>query len=861
MRNSLIKKGLIFGMFLFFLSSVFLTYPVVSSDSYYVSTTNGDDNNTGTFDDPWRTIQKAANSINAGDIVYVRNGTYYEEVSILNKHGTDTAWITFSPYNNEEVIVDGRNIPNRWNRSIFKITNSSHIHITGFNVYNSARCGFWINALADWIRIDNNTIFNCSSNGIYTETSASYTITNLSFHHNIVDNVNNNWSGDGGDTSEGVSFRNVQYFDIGYNQISRCGKECIDAKNGSAYGEIHHNMINTSSVPGGYNENYNHVGIYCDAFNERNHHINISNNYVYGNHGYGIAVGVEKPTGSLDNVSIYNNIVNITWVSAKGISIGNFGEIQGEPISNISIFSNTVLTTTDYSLDIRANNLTGIIRIENNVFTTYNAINATMRVKHYDPTPFIILKNNLFYNYTGPTHNLWNGAWDVSWGEDSILTDPLLTPDFNLSKGSPAINNGTIVPISYDYKGNKRPYRQEFDIGAFEYSTNTPTVLGTPIPANNSQGKSLNFLWSIPINDPENDHFSWTIQCSNTQFANGTNDTNGIKSLSLTNLAYDSTYKVWVNTTDATDPAIHASSWYTFTTRSPGSGPPPQEPPESSNQHPVADASAGEPYQGILNTEVFFDGSQSYDPDGTIIEWFWIFGDTTNGTGKTITHTYSKQGTYTVTLIITDDAQLTNSTTTTCMIALPNNQPPTKPTISGPIYGIKNTICAYSVTSYDADNDPIYYSINWGDGNSDENKSIFLSSGTQFTFYHQWNTAGIYILTVVVSDNQSVSQPATLTILIDVKYVGDLGYLINQDDDGEYEKFYSNITKKEIQVQKQADGLYLIDSDDDGEWDHTYNPATSALSPYHPSTPGFELILVSCGIVILILFLRKKRNK
>lgn len=853
-------------MILLFLSSVFFSYPVVSSDSYYVSATSGDDNNTGSIDNPWRTIQKAANSTNAGDTVYVRNGTYYEEVSILNKHGTDAAWITFRPYNNEEVIVDGRNIPNRWNRGIFKITNSSYIHITGFKIYNSARCGFWINAKADWIRIDNNTIFNCSSNGIYTETSASYTITNLSFHHNIVDNVNNNWSGDGGDTSEGVSFRNVQYFDIGYNQISRCGKECIDAKNGSAYGDIHHNSINTSTWdddPGYFPAGniWNHIGIYCDAHNERNHHINISNNYVYGDHGYGIAVGVEKPTGSLDNIRIFNNIVNITWVSAKGISIGNFGIIEGEPISNISIFSNTVSTTTNYSLDIRADNLTGSIRIENNVFTTYNANNATMRVKHYDPTPLIILKNNLFYNYSGPTHNLWNSAWDVSWGEDSILADPLLTLDFNLSNGSPAIDNGTIVPISYDYRGNIRPYRQEFDIGAFEYSTNTPTVFGAPVPANNSQGKTLNFLWSIPINDPENDHFSWTIQCSNTQSTNATNDTNGIKSLPLSNLAYDSTYQVWVNTTDTTDTNIHASSWYTFTTRSAGSGPPPQEPPEPSKQHPIADASAGEPYQGILNTEVFFDGSHSYDPDGTITEWFWIFGDTANGTGKTITHTYLKQGTYTVTLIVTDDTQLTNSTTTTCMIAKPGNQPPTKPTISGPIYGIKNTICAYSVTSYDADGDPICYFINWGDENSDENKSIFLSSGTQFTFYHQWNTAGIYILTVVVSDNQSVSQPTTLTILIDVKYVGDLGYLINQDDDGEYELFYSNVTQKEIQVHKQADGLYLIDSDGDGTWDHSYNPATSALSPYHPSTPGFELILVPSGIVFLILFLRKKRNK
>jgi|GEM_PF-3281367 len=860
MRNHLLRKGIIFGIIIFFLSSVFLSYPVVSSECYYVSTSYGDDNNTGTLENPWRTIQKAANSVNAGDIVYIRNGTYYEEVSILNKHGNTDAWITFRPYNNEKVIVDGRNIPNRWNRSIFKITNSSYIHITGFMVYNSARCGFWINAIADWIRIDNNTILNCSSNGIYTETSASNTITNISFHHNIVYYVNNNWSGDGGSSSEGISFRNVQYFDIRYNQISRCGRECIDVKNGSAYGEIHHNIINTSSVPGDYNENYNHVGIYCDAYNERNHHINISHNYVYGDHGLGIAVGVEKPTGSLDTVCIFNNIVNITWVLAKGISIGNFGEIQGEPISNISIFSNTVATTTNYSLDIRANNLTGAIRIENNVFTTYDS-NATIRVKNYDLTPLIILKNNLFYNYSGPTHNLWNSVWDVSWGEDSILSDPLLTPDFNLSKGSPAIDHGTIVPVSYDYMGNRRPYRHDYDIGAFEYSTNTPTVFGIPIPANNSQRKSRNFIWSIPISDPENDHFSWTIQCNNTQFMNGTNDTNGIKSLPLSNLAYDSTYQIWVNTTDATDSTIHAKSWYTFTTHSPGSGLPPQEPQESSNHHPIADTSAGEPYEGIMNTTVFFDGSRSYDPDGNITAWFWMFGDNTNGTGKTITHNYSKQGTYTVTLIVTDDDESTNITTTICRIARPDNHPPEKPTVSGPRYGIKNTRFTFFVTSYDADNDTICYSITWGDENSDENNSIFLSSGTQFTFYHQWNTAGIYIITVAVSDNQTVSQPTIMTILIDVKYVGNLGYLINQDEDGEYELFYSNVTQKNIKVHKQIDGLYLIDSDGDGDWDHRFNPETSVLMTYTPQIPSFEVLFILCAVTIAIFVWKRKSRK
>jgi len=751
---------------LLLLSPIILSYPAESSNTYYVSTSIGDDNNTGTFTEPWKTIQKAADSVTEGDAVFIRAGTYYEEVFIQNKHGTKDAWITFKPYNNEAVIVDGRNIPNKWNHSIFKTTNASYIHITGFNILNSAWCGFWINAVADWILIDNNTIMNCSSNGIYTETSAPYTITNISFHHNIVDNVNNNWSLAGGSNGEGVSFRNVQYFNISYNQISRCGKECIDTKNGSAYGDILHNSINTSTWdddPGYFPPGiWNHIGIYCDAYNERNHHINISCNYVYGNHGQGIVAGVEKPTGSLDNIRIFNNIVNITWINASGISIVNYSGTE-VTISNISIFSNTVTTTKDYSLDIQADTLIENIRIENNIFTTYNS--TIIRIKNYNPTSIIILKNNLFYNNTGPPHNQWNGTWDVSWGENAIVKDPELESNFSLRWGSPAIDNGITVPILYDYVGNQRPYGLGFDIGAFEYSANYPTIFGVSTPANESIGNLLNFIWSIPINDLEGDLFSWTIQCSNRQVNSGTNDTNGTKVLPLSHLAYASTYQIWVNATDSTGSCIYTRNWYMFTTRDTGAGPPPEEPPQSSNQPPIADVSAGEPYKGLINTMIFFDGSRSSDPDGNITKWLWVFGDNTNGSGKTVLHTYSKTGTYTMTLTVIDDEGANNTNTTICMITDTKNRPPIKPTITGPSNGTTNISYIFTAVSTDPDNDTIRYSFNWGDQTSNFNTSTFLPSNMSFTCSHRWSTPGQYNLTVVVTDNQTESSTQyTITI-------------------------------------------------------------------------------------------------
>lgn len=89
------------------------------------------------------------------------------------------------------------------------------------------------------------------------------------------------------------------------------------------------------------------------------------------------------------------------------------------------------------------------------------------------------------------------------------------------------------------------------------------------------------------------------------------------------------------------------------------SSPEEEEPPEppgpgpTFNQPPVADA--GGPYSGAVDTVIHFDGSASYDPDGTIISYSWDFGDGETGTGKMPSHTYKTSGKYTVTLTVTDD--------------------------------------------------------------------------------------------------------------------------------------------------------------------------------------------------------------
>jgi hypothetical protein len=60
-------------------------------------------------------------------------------------------------------------------------------------------------------------------------------------------------------------------------------------------------------------------------------------------------------------------------------------------------------------------------------------------------------------------------------------------------------------------------------------------------------------------------------------------------------------------------------------------------------------------YGGIVPADIKFDGSGSFDPDGTITEWAWKFGDGGTGAKEKLTHTYPQVGLYWVTLQVKDD--------------------------------------------------------------------------------------------------------------------------------------------------------------------------------------------------------------
>ncbi len=173
-----------------------------NAETYYVSP-SGSDNNPGTIDQPFASWQKLSSVLKAGDVGYLRGGTYRSPkpigkgqypVDFRNLNGTSSAHITVSAYPGEYPVLNLDNIVESVFMIGFYLGNCSYIDFKGLRITGLKQSTNPVQSLDGW-RVDlcnQITFTQCEVDHMQgpgwritqaTPTSSVFTFTNCDAHH------------------------------------------------------------------------------------------------------------------------------------------------------------------------------------------------------------------------------------------------------------------------------------------------------------------------------------------------------------------------------------------------------------------------------------------------------------------------------------------------------------------------------------------------------------------------------------------------------------------------------------------------------------------------------------------------------
>ncbi len=422
---------------------------------YYVDP-GGIDTNPGTESQPWRTIQKAADTMVAGDTVYVKAGTYSERV-VPQSSGSAGSLITYAAYPGDVVTIDGTGValPSGWG-GLFEISGRDYLTVSGFRVRDAGPDDNHSGILVEdssHVTIENNYTYNTASSGIGVWNSDHVTIDGneielacndgeqecLTVAGTDVFEVKSNWVHDGGPGS--------------------LGGEGIDAKDGSSNGKVYGNLV----------ENLNRLGIYVDAWDKHTYNIEIYKNTVH-DCADGLAVASEAG-GLLENVLIYNNVVyHNRWL---GLVVAGWGEpVPSHPIQDVVVVNNTFHDNgwLDWGGGISVDNPDAVgVVLRNNLLSQ----NLTFQIMVENGVPAPVADHNLIDGFRGEPGEIM--------GTDYVEGDPAFAGpgNYHLTPGSPAVDAGSASAApADDFDGVPRPQGAGWDIGAYELAADLIFVDG-----------------------------------------------------------------------------------------------------------------------------------------------------------------------------------------------------------------------------------------------------------------------------------------------------------------------------------------------------------------------------------------------
>jgi len=205
-------------------------------------------------------------------------------------------------------------------------------------------------------------------------------------------------------------------------------------------------------------------------------------------------------------------------------------------------------------------------------------------------------------------------------------------------------NYNTVVNVQHPLDGETYIDYNDFYLRAF---------VGTDAPNND--------VYFNLVNEDTGYGWAWNMGSTYSSGKTITLSNNNFKSKYLPDTNYSWYITIWSN--DILIWSNRNSKWHFDT--------------YTSNTPPVADA--GGPYTGVVGHNINFDGTGSYDPDGTIVAWKWDL----NGDGVYEYHydkfsrpmPFNTAGTYVITLRVEDDKGAFDIDTTTVTLTQANLPP------------------------------------------------------------------------------------------------------------------------------------------------------------------------------------------
>ncbi len=470
------------------------------AQTYYVAK-NGRDSNPGNEDSPFLTIQKAANIVKAGDIVYVKAGTYNEQVNIT-RDGNSTHRITFTNYSGDTV-----NVTKLWNQTaeytgIFYLNQAHYITIDGFNLIGG-RAGIWTHR-SNYSIIRNNYIKDPYKDGIRVSWYLGRGESTIVENNTLIKDLGNDITNPRNVTyGEMISIGEMNNVTVRYNQVIKNSHgEAITFKDNSTNGYYYNNIVEDSALGIYVGDSFGPIYIYNNIARNMSRtscttHENCAsagfaaaseygwltkdfyfyNNIAHDNSGPGFLLSATLSNATycagpqyeninfINNLAYHNSYWNHTvgngWIG--GITLDMTSTHAECKIRNITVANNIVIDNQYGQIMAKTGHPGLTYNISNNIVYgsggTFPTSGCTMSYcnnnSYPDGNPFINAPPGLVLL----SHTLSNFS----------------SLNFHLNSTSVAIDKGISVNSpAFDFDGIARPSGSGYDIGAYEYRTSYP---------------------------------------------------------------------------------------------------------------------------------------------------------------------------------------------------------------------------------------------------------------------------------------------------------------------------------------------------------------------------------------------------